>query len=550
MSRIATFVAATTEEIHQTWRDYVRFLEAQQALLDQSDETDAAFEHDDAHADGATQARAILAAIPAARRVVFDTVLEQERQRALIAAEAEHQAAGGRGPLDPQAVERAVLEQLHDEAHGIGTPTLGRGLVPISPEESDWYEVDVAALEDAPQAAAYLLRGVDGDERRRGFIQAGIVGGVTVVALLVWLLWPSDDTLVVVDASVAPAVGDVVVEPWSLRQLVITSATTTTTLAVSTTTVTAWPVLPSDDTPLAYWHAPVLLPLRICVPATLLEGATTVELGGEGAQPIRHYTLSTARPTQMDLVLTPCEDSTLPVRFGTLTEVVSLPEQQFGTESAMGNTPLTVRSISVVGLGDDPTLPADRERVELVVHTTQPLDWAAFAPTLLLADGQTLMPSAIDATTDGAILRYLVPTSDQPRPVLWQLTPLEGETVLRWRATLPVPPNRLAILRDRLAVERAEITSQDDKTVALALTLRNGSAASLPLTPADLSLTRDEQPIPLPDLAALATPLAAQEQRTLTITLPRPSTAEALILTLGPYRFALGDGEEVMTIDE
>jgi hypothetical protein len=549
MSRIATFVAATTEEIHQTWRDYVRFLEAQQALLDMVEDAAAVFEHDDAHADGTTQARIILAAIPSSRRAVFDTVLEQECQRALIAAEANQQAAGGRGPLDPQAVERAVLQQLHDEARGIGTPTPGRGLVPLSPEESDWYEVDVAALDDAPQAAAYLLRGVDGDERRRGFIQAGIVGGVAVVALLVWLLWPSDDTLVVVDAPVAPAVGDVVVEPWSLRQLEITSALTTTTLAVSTTTATAWPVLPSNDTPQAYWNAPVLLPLRICVPATLLEGATTVKLHGEAAQPQRHYTLTTTRPAQFDLVLVDCQDAGLPPRYGTLTEVVSLPEQQFGTESAMGNTPLIVRSISVVGLGDDPTLPPDRERVEVVVQTTQPLDWAAFAPTLLLADGQTLTPSAIDATADGAILRYLVPRSDQPRPVLWQLTPSEGETVLHWRATLPVPPNRLAILRDWLAVEDAAITSQDDKTVTLALTLRNGSAASLPLTPADLSLTRDEQLIPLPDLAALATSLAAQEQRTITITLPRPSAGEALILTLGPYRFALGDGEGVMTID-
>jgi len=545
MSRIATFVAATTEEIHQTWRDYVRYVDAQRALLDAPEDAHAAFEQDDAGADGAAQARAVLAAIPASRRAVFDTVLEQERQRALVAAETAYQAEGGRGPIDPQGIEQAVLQQLHDEAHGIGTPTPGRGLVPLSPEEGDWYEVDVAALEDAPQAGAYLLRAVDGDERRRGFIQAGIVGGVAVVTLFVWLLWPSGDTQLIADIAVAPAVGDAVVEPWPLRQLLLTTGTTTTTVPISVTTAAVWPPVDEDAEPLAFWQAPALLPLRLCVPASLLDGATTVQLHGDAGPPVRHYTLATTRPPQPDLVLKACQDAVLPPRYGSLMEVTSPPEQPLGAVLALANTTLTVTTISAVGLGEDPTLPVDRQRVEVAVQTSQPFDWATFAPTLLLLDGQALAPSAIDATLEGAVLRYLVPTSDQPRQVIWQITPADASP-LRWRVTLPVPPDRLAILRERLAIEQATIIAQDDTSVTVELTLRNLGTTPLALSNKDVTATEQEQPIVLPQLAALQFPLAPEEQRTLSLALPRPLLGATLILALGPYRYAIGDGREVM----
>jgi hypothetical protein len=546
MNGIATFVAATTEEIHQTWRDYLRYLDAQQALLAADDDTLAAFEQDGDGGQAQAAARATLASIPASRRAIFDRVLEQERQQALLDAEAAQQGRGGRGPLDPAAVEDAVLQRLRDEALGIGTPTPGRGLVPLSPEADDWYEVDVLALQDAPDAATYMLRAVDGDERRRGFVRAGIVGGVALVVLLIWFFWPAQTALDAAPPPLAPSVGEGAVEPWPLRTLMLTMGATTTTLPISTTSTIGWPPL-DDERPSAYWRSPALLPLTLCVPATLLDAATALVLTSEPPYPTRRYTLQAAPGDRPDLVVEPCAGDS-PTRVGTLQDISLPPEQPLGEPVVVADMPLTVVAIRERSSGDDPTLPLERSWVEIIVQTPQPRDWPLLAPTLLLADGQALAASATETTADGVVLRYLVPQRNTPREVVWQLKP-SAEVVLRWRATLPLPPSRLAVLHKALEITDARLTAQDEVQVTIALRLRNAADAPLTLAQTDLAASLDEQPLVLPQLAALQSPLAPEEERTLVLTLARPPADAALVLTIGPYRYALLAGKEVMPLD-
>jgi hypothetical protein len=541
MSAFDTLVAATTEEIHATWADYVRYLEAHLQLLDSRDAAAPAFERDAAD-DVLATAQATLAAIAPSRRARFDAVLEQERQHTLLAVEAEHAAAGGRGPLDPDAVERTLLHRLLDEARGIGTPTPGRGWVPLAPEKGEWYEVDVQALDDAPQASAYLLRGADEDDRRRTLIQAASVATVALLALLGWWLWPSAQALRVA-ADLAPTVNGQVAETWPLRAIVVSSGTTTITVPVSATTAAAWP---ESDTATAFWRSPSLFPLTICLPNEHFVSATQVQLISDGALPVRSYALQPTTGTP-DLRVEPCTGGSGPElapRLGALQAVVLPVPQPVGEAVTLGNAELTVQSIVQEGLGDDPTLPPNVARVVVTVITTALLDWPRLAPTLVLPDGQALNPSTSNATSDGVVFQYLVPQRPDALPVLWQLTPPDGGPAMRWRTVLAPPPTRLAVLRERLHVERVDVNEATERALTVSMVLRNTSTTPLALVADDLHATVDERPLSLPSLAALQSPLAPDEARTLTLMLPRAPDDGALVVALGPYRYAIHHGKE------
>jgi hypothetical protein len=432
------------------------------------------------------------------------------------------------------------LQHLLDQAHGRGTTTPGRGWVPLSPEHNDWYEVDVQALQDAPHASAYLLRNVEQDDRRRSYRLAALVVVVMVLALLGWWLWPRPTAPIPVADSAFPLVDGEAVAPWRLQQLVLTTLTSTVTLPISTTTSASWPAHATDAPPLAFWRAPVLLPLALCVPQHLLADATRVELYSTPDVPRRVYTLGDSGTSTPDVVLEACNaqgDTPLAARWGMLDAVVLPPDNAIGQAVSVGDAVLTVEDIRQYGSGEDPNLPPDTARVAVTVVTTASLSWPRLAPTLLLHGGQLLSASSTTATTDGAVLHYLVPLSHEPRLVVWQLSLPPGVGLLRWRAELLPPPSHLSVLREALRVEDVSVTAQTADTVTLALTLHNRAAQPLLLRMEDVVVTQGDRPVVLPELAALGAPLAPDEQRTLSLELPVPPSGEPLIVAFGPFRY-------------
>jgi hypothetical protein len=70
-------------------------------------------------------------------------------------------------------------------------------------------------------------------------------------------------------------------------------------------------------------------------------------------------------------------------------------------------------------------------------------------------------------------------------------------------------------------------------------TLENTLEVPLALTPADVAITQEGRPLPLPDLPELRAPLAAGEQRELTLLVEVTPDPAPLTLTLGAQRFTL-----------
>ena len=79
---------------------------------------------------------------------------------------------------------------------------------------------------------------------------------------------------------------------------------------------------------------------------------------------------------------------------------------------------------------------------------------------------------------------------------------------------------------------------------ALSITIANVGQAPLLLTGADLTLVQGERPLPTPEIDALASPLAAGERRTLTLTVSLPAGPRAAL------RVTLGSQTYQITLDE
>ena len=184
------------EQVAEQWRDWRRYLAAHRDLLaarTASSNDRGAFERAGAGADeSSAKAERILAALAPARRAIFDAERETRRQKSQAEAERAARASGTAALPDPGVLERMVIAQLLSEATGAADEAEGRGLVPMG--DGHWYSVDVAALEDAPNAAAYSLRRSEADERRKRLvlIAAVLLCGLGVTAI--WFLWPAGRT--------------------------------------------------------------------------------------------------------------------------------------------------------------------------------------------------------------------------------------------------------------------------------------------------------------------------------------------------------------------
>lgn len=538
LSSIERANAVLREEVHHEWRDWTRYLEAHLTLLDaRAAERRIAFERDEALEERVARARGALAALPQERRALFDQLRDERRQAVQVSLEAK--STDGR-PLDPDAVEREALELLRAEALGANDPE-GWGVVPLREGSSvTWFEVHVPSLGGAPTAATYALGNQEEGNLRMRFILAGLLVVAGLLFFLVWFLWPRGESGSASAPRAAATANGVALSPWPITAAVVERTNhEPVTLTIQTEEF-------QSDEPGARWHPEQLVPLRLCLPAAVLADATRITLvSGEG-RPDRAYTLVASSTDTPDLILEPCGGSAAP-RAAVLQQLITASDATVGEEQTLAEgAAVTLIDLTVVGPGDDPTLPPAQARVMARVRG-EIRDWAAAAPTLLLPDGQALLPAAAPITDTGqTTLSYLIPLPVAELPVAWSLAPPGGGPPVRWRATLPVPPTREAVLRSALLVSgvRPELR---DQLLVLTIQLRNDHDRPVQLMPDDLRLTRamsnEALALAFPAPEALTAALAPGAARTLIVTAPlRGSLTGPLILSVGAARFRIAPG--------
>jgi hypothetical protein len=524
--------AALQEAVHQQWRDWTGYLRAHLTLLDaRAAERQVAFERDETLAAHIRQAHAVLDGLPHARRALFDELYEARRQE-LHATPA---AAADGVANDPDRVERTALDALLHEATGGDDPT-GWGIVPIREGSAiTWYEVNVAALQAAPTAATYALGAADEGQMRTRYALAGLLIGGGVLFLLVWFLWPRNQTALTPAAPSAATVNGAPIASWPIIGLRVESAgITPTTLSVGTSA--------TGQTD-AIWDAEHLVPLRLCLPIDVLNSATSVTLLSGDGHPDRIYTITPDARPRPDLLLRPCSGDASP-RAATLAQIVTPPDAAPGeTHTLADGETATLAALTLSGPGDDPTLPTGQARL-VVQAEAQFTDWAAYAPTLLLANGQTLLPAEAPVITAGmTTLHYLISLPTADTTVVWSLTPPDTQRPSRWRTTISVPPDRATVVQQAIRLSNVE-PERVASTLTLTVTVQNARNLPFILTRDDIRLTRETatEPLPLtlPEPAALSAPLAPGATRTLVLSAALPSAlTDPLILTVGAQRVRL-----------
>lgn len=527
------------------WRDYHAFLKAKQTLLTvRAAESRAAFEQADTLEADARQAQGRLDAIPAGTRAMFEHVLEERRQRVQGALEAELRAQRSSGRhVDPDEVDRAALQEMLGEAEGSTTEN-GFGWFPRGlAGDVRWYAMDVAELLAAPSAASYAVRKGESDDARKRIVQSALMGATLLVFLVVWFALPHGPKPPAHTAANTPSVNGAPAAVWPVQQAIVTSkGGATTALTVAGTSAATWPADSSSTAQQAYWNTTAVLPLRLCVPPAALADLASVRLISGGTWPERVYTMSAAKSAVTDLVVEACAaaDAQAP-RYGALQQTIPLAANALNTPVALdasGQT-LTVQGIRAIGPGQDPSLPAGQGRVVVRVQSPDGLDWPAYKPTLALADGQQYLPSETTPTDGGAELRYLVPLPAGEIALAWDVTPPGAVQSLRWRATLAPPPSRADVLRDALLVQDVRLREDQPGELMVIADMLNRGADPLLLTRDELTLAQAGQPIPLPDIPALATPLKPGERRAIAFTATVGALQPPATLTIGGVPFQI-----------
>jgi len=551
VSLIARADAAFQEQVHAQWRDWSAYLRAHLTILEaQTAERQGAFERADSLEDQAAQAERDLARLPAGQRTLFDQIHETRRQQVQSAAETARQGNNSRRrPIDPDVVDRQALISLLAEAEGTATGAdrlSGWGDVPLMVDGVvQWYRVNVPALTDAPNAAIYAAGRSDGSDIRRRIILSIALVVAMFLFLIVWFLWPRERHPAAPNEPL-PEGNGAEITVWPVRALELTAANGESwTVPISTTHEAHWPeVAAAQDAPLVgYWRSSAFAPLVVCAPNKTLTSLTSIRLIGGGDVPDRVYAVVATRSSAADLVIEPCHagsDAAALTRYSTLQTIASVAAHRVGESASLdGGVHITVEAISIVGPGQDPTLPANMARVLVQVQAAT-IDWPAYAPTLLLASGQTVQSPEQIATTDGVELRYLIPLPASDLEVAWSITPPGTDQVLRWRATLVPPPSRDAVMRAALAVQEVKLLPVTRGAgFVLRITLVNQGDQPLHLTRDDLALIQGTGRLTIPDLASLQTPLAPNETRALDLPLQDQSFSPPLILTIGAERFQI-----------
>lgn len=525
------------------WSDYRSFLRAKRTLLEQRiAEGRGAFERSAQIEEEAARAQAALDRIPAATRELFEAVLEtrrQETQSTLTAAQRGRRA-------DPDEVDRQVLGELLAEAEGEveseQTPK-GYGWFPRgTPSDIRWYALEVSELLAQPTVANYSIV-TEKDDARVALRKIGIAVVLGILTLTVWYWSISrapaarEQTAIAPLASIgssaaAGASAPVLMDIQTIQQVIATTKDGQQQLIVGSTTSASWPAT-TQEVP-AYWQRNAFAPLKLCVDSNILEGMTSLRILGGGSWPDRIYTISATEPRLPDLVMESCRGSAK--RYGTLQQLAPAASYDVGASVTLGKAEesIIVRSIAIVGPGQDPTMPAGQGRIIVTVQARPDLDWPAYAPTLIMPSGQGSLPAETIANSEGAELRYLVPLLSDSTPLAWDVTEPMSKQTARWRITLAPPPSRVEVLRRALEVRDLQVREQDG-ALAVTFVLVNLGDTPLHLVRSDIVVAQRDRQITTPDIGALASPLALDERREVTLSLP---TGE-FTLSIGPYRYRI-----------
>lgn len=530
---MATQEAAHYEQVVQQWRDWLHYLRSQQTLLQvRSTGQRSAFEQDDSDVQE-QRARSDLQAIPPAQRAIFEQEFEARRQAIQRDLDAARRTAGGRGSSDPDEVTRRTLEALLGEAEGVSTED-ARGMVPVNGDT--WYSVDIAELLNAPGEASYAVK------RKRsniGSILTGVMMILVVLAAAAYSFWPEQQVATYIYQDVA--VNGVVVDRWEPQRVALGEDVSAPVLDLVPAAA-----FPPPDAAAAYLTDSAW-PLEICLPAPQIAELRAVRLISTLDAPDRIYLLSDQRGPVTDLVLTACEDPQIQ-HYGVVQETPPLAAHEIGQVAELPATAgitVAVQRMVVLGPGSDPTLPQGQARVvvTLVTAAVEHLDWTAQQPRLQTPGGDNLLPTDTRLDAGTVQFHYLIPLPQENQDVLFSLTAGNDQQV-RWRTTLQPPPGRDALLRQFLAIEDVSATPVETAQaqtlpVNLRLVVVNHADTPLALLPEDIALTHDGSEVPLPDIEALRTPLAAEEERVINLEVAVPTTGSPLVLTVGVARFAV-----------
>jgi|GEM_PF-6477977 len=489
-SRQSSLDAAWQEQIIQEWQHWRAFLSANQALLDArvADES-AQFELTDTDAQEAN-ARLVIQSLPPALRTRFENVLERYRREMQQQMDQDRRAQGMRGNADPDEVERETLAQLMRECEGLDTDD-GLGRVPR--DDGDWYGLDITSLLDVP-ADAYTIKGKVAPKQKQMALFA--FGGVTLLAMLAFLLWPRSAPAAVIYSDV-PLVNGAVATTWQPVNVSFTQEGSEGSAPASRLPATSsWP--PAEPGEQALLWEPAVHPLEICLPLPTLDGLTEVTIH-HAEQPARRYGVRESAQ-QADLVVYACGQNA--PRYAVIQTTLPLATQPVGESVATDEQSIIVRGMVMQGRGQDPALPPDQARAVVTVSTEQMVDWPLWEPALTLESGEHLAPEQIIEREDHLYdLVYLIARPAAPIHVAWTITTEEAGK-LRWRTTLDPPPTREAALADSLVVRVAAIDAgvveHGDVPITLTLQLTNRGALPLLVQRDDLVLIRDERPQPLP----------------------------------------------------
>lgn len=533
--------ASFQEQVHRQWRDWRAYLQAHLTMLEaQSAERQVAFERADALEEQIAQAQRSLALLPAGQRVLFDGIREERRQRTQEAVEAAAAANGQTRAADPDQIERQTLELLLAEAEGLAEGqdrVSGWGDVPLPGDGgAQWYRVNVQALLEAPSAAAYAVGQHNPDDTRRRIMLAGLIGVATVIFLVVWFLWPRGTPRQGGDENSAVLVNGTPTTTWSASSATLaTQRGEAVVVDLAPVAGDAWPSV-AKDAQTGFWREGAVAPVTVCIHGSLLADATSLRLAGGGEVPQRLYLLSPARGLEPDLLVEPCAGSS-PPRYGTFQRLELPSVTAIGQTAVLADEArVSVEGITIVGPGEEPGLPAGTARIVVTVSGPS-LDWPAYAPTLLLASGESIQSPEVLTTAQGAQLRYITPLPASELEVAWSLRSPDTGQSARWRMRLPAPPDRATVVRRAIAVPSVEVKLGQPSVLEITVTNRGGEP--IQLTASDIVLTQGSQQLTVPDLAGLQRPLAGGERRVLELPLAESLRSSALTLTIGSARFAI-----------
>lgn len=523
--------ASYEEEVGATWRDWCAYLRAQLALIEaRTNANTVAFDRDEQQAQKQAQAEQRLTLLPTARRALFDAVRDASREQQRADELATVQRTTGRALVsDPDLAERQVLDMLLGDAEGRGSQAEpGWGMVPLgNPSDWQWFQVDIGDLQRLPDEAAYLVGANDDQRRRKQRLAFGGIGMLLLCGML-WLSWPSESSRAQNSAATV-LVNEQAQPTWNIQRITVQA----TNRPAATMPITATAALPSDAMDGPFWQTSALYPLRLCLPSSYLDGLQQIEVVGDGTVPTRRYSQQSDNGP-VDLLVRDCAtDDENRVWRGSLTAVSDPAMLNVGASSATSVGTVTLRAVQTHGPRTDSALPDGQLRVVVQANLPAALDPAQLNPTLLIGTGLVIPLAQHETTADTSEYRYLVPAEASEQMALWVLTLPDGQQV-RWQIKL----DSNATWSERLATDlevRSVTALFNEPTLTIQVTLHNRSSTALALRPDDLSLASGELTLPTSEISELATPLAPDETRTITLEFDATGLLP-LELTLGPQR--------------